>query len=164
MQSPRLFLSLQMSDQESNSSDRLSESHTEGDMEGETERDEEVTEKRNPHLFQLSSSLRAVIRIRQKYQAMKKRRLEMSAGLGGLGALTGAPSRTSPKIFTFDGLTPSTLPPTPSSVPLKRKRRRRGRVLFPSGGGCRRPPKQDHSRAKSCLFLFCAIVFLQVRG
>ncbi|MEQ2200626.1 hypothetical protein XENOCAPTIV_000884, partial [Xenoophorus captivus] len=57
------------------------------------------------------ASLRAVIRIKQKYQAIKRRRQEMALGLGTQGGLTGAPRCTSPKIFTFSGLTP---PPIPS--------------------------------------------------
>lgn len=34
--------------------------------------------------------------------------------------------------------------------------------MFPSGGDRRTPPKQEQSRAKNCLFLLFAIVFLQV--
>lgn len=113
-------------------------------------------------LSKFSSSVRAVVRIRQKYQAMKKRRLEVSGGRGS-GLLPGAPTRTSPRIFTFDGLTPSMMTSShPFTSPQKKKRVRGSRVMFPSGGGCRAPPKQEHSRAKNCLFLLFAIVFLQV--
>ncbi|KAM4635018.1 torsin-4A [Polymixia lowei] len=155
-----------MSDRDS--SDRLSGSHTEGEleeegeMEEEGERDEEEQESTAPSFSQFSSSLHAVIRIKQKYLAMKKRRLEMSAGPGGAGVLTGAPSRTSPKIFTFDGMIPSTYQSSLSYIHQRKKRRKKRRVMFPTGGGCRAPPRQERSRAKYCLYLLCAIVFLQV--
>uniref|UniRef100_A0A3P8SQM3 Torsin family 4, member Aa n=1 Tax=Amphiprion percula TaxID=161767 RepID=A0A3P8SQM3_AMPPE len=58
----------------------------------------------------------------------------MALALGGAGALTGAPSRTSPKIFTFDRLNPNLIPSLLSSVPQKKKRRRRKRVCFPTEG------------------------------
>lgn len=131
-----------------------------GEAEGEGQREEKQNDSSAPSLSNFSSSLRAVIRIKQKYQAMKKRRQELA--LGGAGALTGAPMRTSPKIFTFDGLTPSAFQTLSASVPQRKKRRRRKRVLFPSSGGRRAPPKQEHSRAKYCLYLLFAIVFLQV--
>uniref|UniRef100_UPI003AAF7A88 torsin-4A n=1 Tax=Centroberyx gerrardi TaxID=166262 RepID=UPI003AAF7A88 len=152
----------EMSDQDSSASDRLSGSHTDGEMEGEGERDEKGGEGAAPSFSSFSSSLRAVIRIKQKYQAMKKRRLELSVGLGGAGGPMGAPVRTSPKIFTFDGLTPSTFPSSSCSFPQRKKKRKKRRVMFPTGGGRRAPPKQEHSRAKYCLYLLCAIVFLQV--
>ncbi|XP_029920878.1 torsin-4A [Myripristis murdjan] len=152
-----------MSDQDSSASDRLSlSSHTEGEMEGEAEQDEKLGESKAPSFSRFSASLRAVIRIKQKYQAMKKRRLELSAGPGGAGFPPGAPVRTSPKIFTFDGLTPSSLPSSLPTVPQRKKRRNKRRVLFPNGGGRRAPPTQERSRAKYCLYLLFAIVFLQV--
>lgn len=128
-----------------------------GEMEGEGESDK----KHRDGLANFSSTLRAVMRIKQKYQAMKKRRQEL--GLGGDGTLKGAPLRTSPKIFTFDGVTPSAFSNLLSPVPQRKKRRRRKRVLFPNRGGCRAPPKQEPSRAKYCLYLLCAIVFIQVK-
>lgn len=124
-------------------------------MDGEMEGDEEAAdERRGDSVPSLSSTLRAVIRIKQKYQALKKRRQEKV--LGEAGAAAGAPTRTSPKIFTFDGTAPS------FSFPQKKKRRRKRRVLFPNRGGQRAPPKQEQSRAKYCLYLLFAIVFLQV--
>ncbi|KAM3874232.1 torsin-4A [Diretmus argenteus] len=160
-----------MSDKDSSGSDRLSVSGSQTDgemdgaMEGEGERDGNIGESTAPSFSSFSSSLRAVMRIKQKYLVIKQRRLEMAAGLGGAGPLTGAPSRTSPKIFTFDGLSPSSFSSN-SFATLHRKRkdgkRKRRRVMFPTGGGCRPPPTQDHSRAKYCLYLLCAIVFLQV--
>ena len=141
-----------MSDQESSTS----ASQTEGELEGELEGDEEQEEGPRDAAPCLSSTLRAVIRIKQKYQALKKRREELALGLGGAGTLTGAPGRTSPKIFTFDGVTPL------SAVPQKKKRRRRRGVMFPHGTRQRAPPKQECSRAKYCLYLLFAIVFLQV--
>lgn len=142
-------------------SGRPSGSQTEEDMEEQAEEDGEM--KSVPlTLSQFSSSVRAVIRIRQKYQAMKKRRLEVSGGRGA-GLLPGAPGRTSPRIFTFDGLTPSMMTSSnPFTSPRRKKRGRRSRVMFPSGGDRRAPPKQEQSRAKNCLFLLFAIVFLQV--
>ncbi|XP_062268684.1 torsin-4A [Platichthys flesus] len=141
-----------MSDQESSSS----ASQTEGEFEGDMEGDEELEEGTKDSAPSLSSTLRAVIRIKQKYQALKRRREEMALVLGGPGTITGAPARTSPKIFTFDGVTPS------SAVPQKKKRRRRRRVMYPNGNRKRAPPKQERSRAKYCLYLLFAIVFLQV--
>lgn len=156
-----------MSDQDSSTSASQTEGEVEGEMdtemEGEGERDEKHRDSPVPSLSSFSSSLRAVIRIKQKYQAMKKRRQEMALqGLGGDGALMGAPGRTSPKIFTFDGHTPSAFSGLSSSVPQRKKKRRRKRVLFPNRGGRRAPLKQEHSRAKYCLYLLFAIVFIQV--
>ncbi|KAM9338198.1 torsin-4A [Symphorus nematophorus] len=163
-----------MSDQDSSASasqtegefegemDESMDGEMDGEMEGEEERDEKLRSSTPPSLSSFSSSLRAVIRIKQKYQAMKKRRQELALQIGGAGGLAGAPVRTSPKIFTFDALTPSAFPALSSSVPQKKKRRRRKRVLYPNGGGRRAPPKQEHSRAKYCLYLLFAIVFIQV--
>uniref|UniRef100_UPI0037E86267 torsin-4A n=1 Tax=Semicossyphus pulcher TaxID=241346 RepID=UPI0037E86267 len=147
-----------MSDQDSSST---ASSQTEGEMDEETNGEMEQEEERAvPSLSSFSSSLRAVIRIKQKYQAMKQRRQEMALVLAG-ETYAGAPARTSPKIFTFDGVSPfpySNL----SSTPQKKKKRRRRRVLFPNRGGCRSPPRQDRSKAKYCLYLLCVIVFVQV--
>ncbi|XP_072228241.1 torsin-4A [Leuresthes tenuis] len=151
-----------MSDRDSSTST----SQTEGELDEEMESEEGKNENERggspvPSLSNFSASLRAVVRIKQKYQAMKKRRQEMALGLGGVGALTGAPLHSSPKIFTFDGLPPSSF----SSISLitqKKKRRRRRRVLFPNRGGCRTVPKQERSRATYCLYLLLAIVFVQV--
>ncbi|XP_022060880.1 torsin-4A [Acanthochromis polyacanthus] len=152
-----------MSDQDSSSSASQTEGEVDEGLDGEMEsKEEKLRSSPVPSLSSFSSSLRAVIRIKQKYQAMKKRRQEMALALGGAGALTGAPSRTSPKIFTFDGLTPNSLPSLSSSVPQKKKRRRRKRVLFPNRGGRRAPPRQEHSRAQYCLYLLFGIVFVQV--
>ncbi|XP_020508614.2 torsin-4A [Labrus bergylta] len=159
-----------MSDQDSSSS---SSSQTDGEMDEETngamekeEKKEEDDEKHRDSVAQslssFSSSLRAVIRIKQKYTALKKRRQEMALSLGAAGAYTGAPSRTSPKIFTFDGVSPLAFSSLSSSATQKKKRRRRKRVLFPNSGGCRSPPRPKRSRAQYCLYLLFAIVFVQV--
>lgn len=134
------------------------------EVEGEQEEDNDRSSERSaaPSLSSFSSSLRAVIRIKQKYQAMKKRRQELALGLGGAGNPTGAAPRTSPKIFTFDGLTPIAYSTLAAAAPQRKKRKRRKRVLFPNSGGCRAPPKQEQSRAKYCLYLLFAIVFMQV--
>lgn len=151
-----------MSEQDSSASASQIEEDFEGEVEDEGEQDGKRRTSPTPSLSALSSSLRAVIRIKQKYQAMKKRRQEMGLVLGGAGPLTGAPARASPKIFTFDGLTPSAFSSLPYSNAQKKKKRRRRRVLFPNGVGRKAVPKQEHSRAKYCLYLLCAIVFLQV--
>ncbi|XP_054468298.1 torsin-4A [Anoplopoma fimbria] len=157
-----------MSDRDSSTSASHTEGEVEGEMDeemdteldGEGDKDEAQRESAVPGLSSFSSSLRAVVRIKQKYQAMKKRRQEMALlALGADGNPDGAPSKTSPKIFTFDGLTPFS---STSSVPQKKKRRRRRGVLFPNSGGRRAPPKQEQSRAKYCLYLLFAIVFVQV--
>ncbi|XP_029300013.1 torsin-4A [Cottoperca gobio] len=153
-----------MSDQDSSTSASQTEGDVEGEMDTEMEGEGEEDVKRSDspvlHMSNFSSSLRAVIRIKQKYQAMKKRRQEMS--LGGDITLTGAPGKTSPKIFTFDGTTPFTFSTPSSSVPQKKKRRKRRRVMFPNRGRRRAPPKQEPSRAKYSLYLLCVIVFIQV--
>ncbi|KAK2818577.1 hypothetical protein Q5P01_024138 [Channa striata] len=159
-----------MSDQDSSASASQTEGELEGmeeEVDGEVEEEDRDEKQRDrdsptPSLCSLSSSLRAVVRIKQKYQAMKKRRQEMGLGLSGAGPLTGAPTRTSPKIFTFDGLTPSAFPALSGTAPQKKKKRRKKRVLFPNGVGRRAVPKQEQSRAKYCLYLLFAIVFLQV--
>lgn len=164
-----------MSDQDSSASASQTEGDFEGELDGdmdgdmdgemeeEGEKDEKQRDSLTPRLSALSSSLRAVVRIKQKYQAMKKRRQELGLGLGTAGPLTGAPTRTSPKIFTFDGLTPSAFPALSSSNLQKKKKRKKKRVLFPNGVGRRAVPKQEQSRAKYCLYLLFAIVFLQVK-
>lgn len=149
-----------MSDQDSSTS----ASQTEEEMDGEVP-DEGENQHRDgsaPSLSSFSSSLRAVIRIKQKYQAMKKRREELALALGGAG-ISGAPLRTSPKIFTFDALSPSAYNALSSSAHQRKRRRRKKRVLFPNRRGHRAPPKQEHSRAKYCLYLLLAIVFIQVK-
>lgn len=153
-----------MSDESSStSSSQLVEDH-EGELDEEVDSEEgkNQTGRGSPTPSTSSfASLRAVIRIKQKYQAIKKRRQEMALGLGATGGLTGAPGRTSPKIFTFDGLTPTTFPGLPC-FPQKKKRRRKRRVLFPNDGPRKTVPKQERSRATYCLYLLFAIVFVQV--
>lgn len=144
-----LFFTLKMGDH--SRVDALSRSHTAGSK--------ELPEDHQPSLYSCSSSLRAVIRIREKYLALKRRRSDMSVGLAGAKLLAGAPVRTSPKIFTFDGLGPSVSSPADL---LKKKRKKKRRVMFPTGGGRRAAPRPERSRAKYCLYLLCAIVFLQV--
>ncbi|XP_026888066.2 torsin-4A [Electrophorus electricus] len=102
---------------------------------------------------EFSSSVRAMVRIRQKYQAIKKRRLEISSAK--VPFCTSARS-TSPKVFTFDGVADGS-----SIVSGKKKKKKKARILFPSGNR-RVVPTKEHSRAKSCLVLLCVIVFLQV--
>ncbi|XP_064833722.1 torsin-4A-like isoform X1 [Oncorhynchus masou masou] len=148
--------------------DRMFGSQIDGEMDKEKDEGESETRglgKGAQSFCQFSSSLRTVVRIKQKYQAMKKRRLEL-AGLGGGGLVlgaglhTGAPVRSSPKIFTFE--TPSSSPSALSSLFLKMKKKKSRRVMFPSGGGRKAPVVQEHSRAKICLFLLCTILFFQV--
>ncbi|XP_040053382.2 torsin-4A [Gasterosteus aculeatus] len=145
-----------MSDGDSSTSASLTEG--EGGREADGGGEGEVAGRQSPapSVSSFSSSLRAVVRIKQKYLAMKKRRQEALLGPGPEGAPLGAPGKTSPRIFTFDGLPPF------SNLPQKKKKKRRKRVLYPTRGGRRAPPKQEQSRAKYCLYLLCAIVFLQV--
>ncbi|XP_076842727.1 torsin-4A-like [Brachyhypopomus gauderio] len=103
---------------------------------------------------EFSSSVRAVVRIRQKYLAMKKRRLELLST--AVPFCTSARS-TSPKIFTFDGVAEGS---TVTSC-RKKKKKKKGRILFPSGNR-RVMPTKERNRAKNCLVLLCIIVFLQV--
>ncbi|XP_039531323.1 torsin-4A [Pimephales promelas] len=106
---------------------------------------------------QFSSSVRTMVRIRQKYLAMKKRRLEIAAVSS---QSFGSSRSTSPKVFTFDNLyEPVTSNPLLS--PRKRKKKRKGRVLYPSNS-LRAVPTKESSRAKSCLYLLFVIVFLQI--
>nr|XP_061800647.1 torsin-4A-like [Nerophis lumbriciformis] len=103
----------------------------------------------------ISSTLRAVVRIKQKYQALKKRRQEMAL-LAGEG-FPGAPVRTSPKIFTFDTATAHAV-----SSPLRKKRKKKRRVLFPNRRKRKAAGPTEPSHARFCLYLLSAILFLQV--
>lgn len=165
-----------MSDQDSSTSASQTDDETQPDGETEEETEKKQGSGRNSSLnfsqSSFSSSLLAVIRIKQKYQALKRRRQELATALGGVDSLTGAPMRGSPKIFTFDGFGPSSCPTTTaaattatttsSSAPQKKKKRRKRRVLFPSSRRRRAPPRQDYNRAKYFLYLLLAIVFVQV--
>lgn len=157
-----------MSDQDSSASNSQAgdfDDDTNGDTnsECEAERGDRRDHGDRPSLASLSSSLRAVVRIKQKYQAMKRRRQDLALAHGPQGAQPGAPVKTSPKIFTFDGLSVSAHSSLQNTVPQKKKRRRKRRVLFPQSGGRRVPLRQERSsRAKNCLYLLCGIVFLQV--
>lgn len=126
-------------------------------MEEEIQSEEEL-EKEQILSPSFSSTLYTVIRIKQKYQALKKRRQELGLVLGGPGTLVGAPVQSSPKVFTFDGLSPYTL--SAPTAHLKRNRRRR--VLYPNRSGRRAPLSQEFSLAKYSLYLLVAIVFMQV--
>lgn len=127
---------------------------------GELDKDEADSPTSGPSF---SSTLYTVIRIKQKYQALKKRRLELGLVSAGPGALVGAPVQSSPKIFTFDGLCPSPHHTLPLHSHLKRKRGKKRRVLYPERRGRRAPPRQEYSLAKYSLYLLFAIVFMQVR-
>ncbi|XP_049324434.1 torsin-4A isoform X2 [Astyanax mexicanus] len=144
-QSELTFFWREMEDQ----SETQSETQSEGEM-----------EKRNENgtltLSQFSSTVRAVVRIRQKYQAMKKRRMEMAAA--GTPFFSSSRS-TSPKIFTFDGIVADNIREERNRT--KPKKKKKGRILFPNNSR-RVPPTVERSRAKNCLVLLCVIVFLQV--
>ncbi|XP_043952570.1 torsin-4A isoform X1 [Gambusia affinis] len=148
---------LKMSDESSSTSSSQLVEDFEGEPDEEVDSDggKNQTGQSGPTALSGFASLRAVIRIKQKYQAMKLRRQEMAHSLVAAGALAGAPGRTSPKIFTFE------VPAFPS-VPQKKKKRRRRRVMFPNGGPRKTAPKQERSRAMYCLYLLFAIVFVQV--
>lgn len=119
----------------------------------EDQEDQNIKENGVHRFSQLSASVQAVVRIRQKYQALKKRRLEIAASQTPFAS----PRTVSPKIFTFDTQSVSSPP-----VLRKKKRRKRGRVLYPSDGFRKVVPNREHSRAKNCLFLLCIILFLQI--
>ncbi|MEQ2283057.1 hypothetical protein AMECASPLE_007191 [Ameca splendens] len=153
-----------MSDESSSTSSSQLVEDFEGELDEEVDSEEGKNQKdRGSPTPSLSSfaSLRAVIRIKQKYQAIKRRRQEMALGLGTQGGLTGAPRCTSPKIFTFSGLTPPPFPAIPSVPQKKKKRGRKRDVLYPPERR-RKMPKQERSRATSCLYLLFVIVFIQV--
>ncbi|XP_028837064.1 torsin-4A [Denticeps clupeoides] len=113
------------------------------------------TKENLPSFSQLSAKVRAMVRIQQKYQALKRRRMEMSSSLSFTSS-----RNTSPKIFTFDDKSPSSIDYT-QALMKKRKDRKRTRILYPNGVR-KITPNKEHSRAKNCLYLLCIIVFLQV--
>ncbi|MBN3299569.1 TOR4A protein, partial [Amia calva] len=114
--------------------------------------EESQTETAAPSISNFSSKLRAMVRIRRKYQVMKKRRAELGGELPRSGLL---PRPTGPEIFTFDQL------PVSGGSPRKRKKKKRNRVMFPNDGR-RYLPAKERSRAKNCLFLLSIIVCVQV--
>ncbi|XP_046717505.1 torsin-4A isoform X1 [Silurus meridionalis] len=124
-----------------------------------SEDEDEKTKENKPITFsQFSSTVRAVVRIRQKYQAMKRRRMDRSASQCSAHLLPQSNDQrsTSPKIFTFD------VGDGNSIVGVgKKKKRKKPRVLFPNSSR-RVLPTKEQSRAKSCLVLLCVVVFLQV--
>lgn len=150
----------QMKDQDSSTSASQTEGEMDGAVQSEGEFDTEQAHSQTPNPS-FSSTLYTVIRIKQKYQALKKKRQELGMMMGGSGALVGAPAQSSPKIFTFDGLSPC-LHPSPN-LHLKKKRSKKRRVLYPNRRGRRAPPRQEYSLAKYSLYLLLAIVFMQVQ-
>lgn len=114
-------------------------------MDEEEDGDEEDKESTpsSPSLF--SPQLRAMMRIRNKYQAMKKRRISTNS------APPTATRADMPEVFTFEQL-----------AEQKKKKRRKSRVLFPSDSRKFLPKEKPRSRAKPFLILFSIIVFLQV--
>lgn len=105
-------------------------------------------------LSQFSSSVRTMLRIRQKYQAIKKRRMEIAAT--SASQIFASSRSSSPNVFTFDDI------PINSNLSSPRKRKKRkGRVLYPNNN-LRAVPTKERSKAKKCLYLLCIIVFLQI--
>ncbi|XP_061603209.1 LOW QUALITY PROTEIN: torsin-4A [Phyllopteryx taeniolatus] len=139
----------EMTDRDSSST----ASHTEDEMDDEEPGETEDEPGAAASFADVSSTLRAVIRIKQKYRALKKRRQEMALVMEGV---PGAPARGSPKIFTFDPAAASA-----SSSPQRKKRKRKRRVLYPNRRR-RKAPGQEHSPAEFCLYLLSAILFVQV--
>ncbi|XP_077353120.1 torsin-4A [Festucalex cinctus] len=142
-----------MTDQDSSSSASHTEEEEDEQMEAETGPAPPPAPPAAASLSDVSSTLRAVIRIKHKYQALKKRRQEMGQLMGGV---PGAPSRASPKIFTFDPVPASAWPP-----PTRKKRKKKRRVLYPDRRR-RKAPAHEHSPAEFCLYLLSAILFVQV--
>ncbi|XP_048099629.1 torsin family 4, member Ab isoform X1 [Alosa alosa] len=115
------------------------------DEEGRGEEEEKKTTPLNPSSQSLfSPQLKAMMRIRNKYQALKKRRISSNS------AAAATPRANMPEVFTFEQLTE------------QKKRRRKSRVLFPSDSRKFLPKEKERSRAKPFLILFSIIVFLQV--
>lgn len=155
-------VSLQMKDRDSSAP----ASQAEREMDGETQSEEELEKERADSQApspSFSSTLYAVIRIKQKYQALKRRRQGLGLALGGPGGLAGAPVQSSPNIFTFEGLGASSHHVSTSTLHRRRKRGRKKRVLYPERSGPRAPLRQEYSLAKYSLYLLLAIVFMQVR-
>ncbi|GAA6100390.1 torsin-4A isoform X1 [Tachysurus ichikawai] len=121
---------------------------------------EKTKENRTLTFSQFSSTVRAVVRIRQKYQAMKRRQMERAASASlhsaHIMSQCSDPRSNSPKIFTFDVVDGN----SPVHV-SKKRRKKKARVLFPNSSR-RVLPTKEQSRAKSCLVLLCVVVFLQV--
>lgn len=130
--------------EEHDPADRLTENPT-----------KETKENGTATFSQFSSSIRAMVRIRQKYQAMKKRRMMENASTSASQIFSSSRS-SSPKVFTFDNLPVDSSPLSP-----RKRRKRKGRVLYPNSS-LRAVPTKDRSQAKSCLYLLCLIVFLQI--
>ncbi|XP_061117690.1 torsin family 4, member Ab isoform X2 [Conger conger] len=101
-----------------------------------------------------SSKLGAMMRIRNKYQAMKRRRVEQ----GGLQASAGWASLrpTGPEIFTFDPTCAQA-----ESGHRRKKKRKSSRVLFPSNGR-KFLPVAERSLTKPLFLLLSVVLFLQV--
>ncbi|KAJ8285966.1 hypothetical protein GJAV_G00032990 [Gymnothorax javanicus] len=95
------------------------------------------------------SKLGAVMRIRNKYQALKRRRMEQ-AGTQSAG-----------EIFTFDAAVQPGGKAEAYLAQQKKKKRKSSRVLFPSDGR-KFLPAAERSRAKPFLFLLSSVLFLQV--
>ncbi|KAJ8414120.1 hypothetical protein AAFF_G00067180 [Aldrovandia affinis] len=131
-------------------------SGTPTDSQREEEEEEQQPDLRSPCTSPLSSQLCAMLRIRNKYQALKRRRLELSPGSI---SVVGRPSlrSTSPEVFTFDPAAAE----ASATPPHRRKRKRRSRVLFPNDSR-RFLPVTERSRAKPFLLLLSAVLFLQV--
>lgn len=123
-------------------------------MEDPTKETKETKENETAKFSQFSSSIRAVVRIRQKYQAIKKRRMEMATT--SASQIFTSPHSSSPKFFTFDNLPVNNSPSSP-----RKRRKRKGRVLYPNSN-LRAAPTKERSQAKNYLYLLCIIVFLQI--
>ncbi|TRY53986.1 hypothetical protein DNTS_015545 [Danionella cerebrum] len=116
----------------------------------------EIKENDKGSLSRFSSSVHAMVRIRQKYQAIKKRRLEISGASPHSLMSVRSPS---PKVFTFDNIH-DYANRNLTSV-RKPKKKRNAKVLYPHSS-LRTVPTSESSRAQNCLYLLCIIVFLQI--
>ncbi len=101
----------------------------------------ETKENGTGSFSQFSASVRTMVRIRQKYQALKKRRLEIAATSSHSFM---SPRSTSPKIFTFENLQ-ETINSNPSS-PRKRKKKEEGAGFVSE----QQFENRTHKREKPC--------------
>ncbi|XP_028852421.1 torsin family 4, member Ab isoform X2 [Denticeps clupeoides] len=123
----------------------LSAIHLDSPADGHMEEEKEDIEEPlppSPSIF--SPQMKAIMRIKNKYQSIKKRRMD---GLAPAGK-SATPENFTDKVLQRNG--------------LRRKRKKPTGVLFPSTNRKIVPKNCDRSQAKVFLILFSVIVFLQV--
>ncbi|XP_038856667.1 torsin family 4, member Ab isoform X1 [Salvelinus namaycush] len=139
-----------------------------GSFSEEAKTEEQKAKLIHPRPSLISPELKAMIRIRTKYQALKRRRLDSATGLFASGRPSTGPD---PSLPTASGR-PSMGPGLPTAPEIftsnvkqathRRRRRKGSRVLFPNNCCKVVPSDKDRSRAKPFFVLFGIIVSLQV--